>query len=279
MLPALWLRSDSHQQITTPLYPRQVPIRPTVYYTETAWYKLQYLIRNNTKEVGWWGTVLKNGDTYTIEDIFVPKQVVTSATTEISPEGLAEVAIKLMEKQGHADNLLYWGHLHPNFAVTPSSTDERTTQEYLETFDAPAYFIRGIYNKQGESKVDVYIKDTVQSGWVHQSVTNTRVPIYLSDSEYRQFTAEIKLNVAEKVVVPQRQPTGNYPVPKVGSFTRILPANTSGVYRQVEGTSGLPVAAREMLSDLDPDELDDVVTYEDLSDPFLVKGERGYDRD
>lgn len=283
--PPLWLRSSSMDPVTTPMFPTQVPIRPTVMYTDKAWAKIQHMIHNNTLEIGWWGTVRKDGNTYTIEDVFVPKQVVSGGTTEISGDGLNKVVDDLLVQQGHADNLLYWGHLHPTFSCTPSHTDEKTTQGFVDNTDPGSFFIRGIYNKKGESKVDIYQKDVVSpssphlnSGWIFQNVLNTRIPAVLSPDELVQFKETCKANVEEYVPVVKRTP-----IASGGTYSKIIEDPASpGLYKMREGTAPLvhatespyPEATQGVLDDLD----DGVITLDDLEllqDPYGVRGE-GY---
>lgn len=281
--PPLWLKSASMDAVTTPMFPTQVPFRPKVLYTDRAWAKLQHLINNNTLEVGWWGTVTKNGNTYTIDDIFVPKQRVSGATTDISADGLNKIVDDLLVSQGHADNLLYWGHLHPNFSCCPSATDERTAQEFVDKTDAGSYFIRGIYNKKGESKVDIYQKDSTNEGWIFQNIANERIPASLTEDELVLFKETCKANVESYVpALPPRNANG--------SFTKVIEdPSRPGLYKLREGIYGsryggvipvpdskYPSAAQDVIDDLDLG----VIGYDDLEvlhDPHGVKGE-GYGR-
>jgi hypothetical protein len=130
---------------------------PNVFYTPDVWSTIRYLVDKARKEIGWLGLVdtLPNGD-YLITDIYVPEQTVSGTETDISTEAMAALAMELIEDNKDPSKLFYWGHSHVNMGVSPSGQDEEQVDEYLEDCDI---FIRGIYNKKGESKVDVYNKN------------------------------------------------------------------------------------------------------------------------
>jgi proteasome lid subunit RPN8/RPN11 len=133
---------------------KKVPQEPTVYYTPEVHQKMHHIVAKCPKEVGWMGLVKKVTDTsYLIYEIFVPKQEVTSVETEIESDAMAELAMELMEA-GHDTSEMYaWYHSHVNMGVSPSGQDESQVEEFL---DSCPVFIRGIINKRGDSKVDVY---------------------------------------------------------------------------------------------------------------------------
>lgn len=138
--------------ITTSMVPASV-VRPEVYYTPKVMRTIDYIVAKATGEVGWLGTVEKMGKDYLITNIYIPPQTVTSVTTDIEADAVAKIALQIMDDGGDLASLRYWGHSHVNMGVTPSSTDEAQIDEYMEQSD---WFIRGIYNKKGESKVDVF---------------------------------------------------------------------------------------------------------------------------
>lgn len=141
---------------TTPLTPKTVKA-PQVLYTPEAWASIWYLVQTAPKEIGWLGMVdtLDNGD-YLITDIHVPKQTVTGTETDMDDDDVGELYSRLLMEGRDTSKMFYWGHSHVNMGVTPSGQDEEQVDEYLE--DCPI-FIRGIYNKQGSQKVDVYDRD------------------------------------------------------------------------------------------------------------------------
>lgn len=136
------------------------PTAPKVVYTERAAAQIEFIVDKCAKEVGWFHLVKydEKAHSYLIYDTIVPQQTVSHTETDITPEGLA-VCINDLINEGRADevqNMYAWFHSHVNMGVSPSGQDERQVEEFLET--APV-FIRGIVNKKGDSKVDVYYRD------------------------------------------------------------------------------------------------------------------------
>lgn len=135
---------------------------PRIFATPLALYKMRYYIDNTDKEIGWLGYVSKLSDNqYLIEDVFLLKQKVHSATTEIDAEALAKLATDLI-KQGEEGMTLYnkirmWGHSHVNMSTGASGQDDRQMDEFA-TSD---FYIRLIGNKRGEWNVCLY--DYVQN--------------------------------------------------------------------------------------------------------------------
>lgn len=130
---------------------------PEIYVTPEADFKMRYYIDNTDKEIGWLGYVEDLGTgIYLITDVFLVKQQVHSATTEILPEGLAELATKLLsqgeEGQKKYNSIRMWGHSHCNMSPTPSGQDN--TQ--MKDFSQNDYYIRLIGNKEGEWNVSLW---------------------------------------------------------------------------------------------------------------------------
>jgi len=183
------VQSTSMTAETTTLSPKTIKT-PVVRYTELAWNKIKHLVKICPLEVGWWGTVdtYQNGSMYLITDIFIPKQTVTGAETDILAEDLADIVVLVPDPE----KLIYWGHSHVNMRVVPSGQDEDQTLEYLEHMDV---FIRGIYNKKGESKVDVYDTNAMLA---FQCVDNRPMISQLSDEDKTLMEAVVEQNVKKR---------------------------------------------------------------------------------
>lgn len=168
--------------------------RPRVFYAPEAHSKLWAAVYLSPVEVGWLGLVDRMGNDYLITDIFVPKQQVSSVTTDIEPEDVA-VLVETLVQEGHdPSKLRFWGHSHVSMDVTPSGTDEDQVLEYLT--DDVDWFIRGIYNKHGKAKVDVY---DVRNNMLHQCVDQMLLP---NGSEVGEIAAQIRRNVTYKQLPP-----------------------------------------------------------------------------
>lgn len=177
---------------------------PTVYYTEEAKATIDYLVAKARTEIGWLGLVEKLGVDFLIKEIIVPKQVVSAATTEITAEDFLNAACALVEAGKNSEELYYWGHSHVRFAVAPSTQDELQVEEYLSNVD---FFIRGIYNKFGDSKVDVY---DVTRGVVHQCVDDKLMDPVLSPEMSSKLDALVKESVTVKVFKPVKSNGGKH---------------------------------------------------------------------
>jgi len=175
---------------------------PSVYYTPTAWFTIQHLVDIAPKEVGWLGIVepLDSGD-YLITDIHIPEQTVTAAETDIDSDAMMDLYNELLADDVDTSKLYYWGHSHVNMGVSPSLQDEIQIEEYLESCPI---FIRGIYNKKGASKVDIFDKNL---NVVHQCVDNT---IMIPDALCEKIDKTFEEKVNEYVYTPPKNGMYSY---------------------------------------------------------------------
>jgi hypothetical protein len=206
-----------------------IGVTPRVFYAPGIWEQIHYLVAQCSKEVGWLGLVEKIDNDYLITEIFVPEQIVNGAETDISSNAMAALALQLLAENKDPSKLRYWGHSHVNMAVSPSSTDETQVAEYLETCN---YFIRGIYNKRSETKVDIYDRDR---GVAYQCVTNSTC--YLTKEMTDKLDALIKANVKERPAVTQTtthyggyQHTNNWQKKTDGTSTKTTSGAGNVVY-------------------------------------------------
>ncbi len=125
---------------------------PHIFVTPEVKANIEAIIRNSNKsnEIGWIGTVtkLESGD-YLIDDVFVPEQNVFPAHCDIEWAGLLKI-----EKEDPTINerLKFWGHLHPGNSTSPSADDDSQMEELAYN----SYFIRGIFNRNGKSEMDIF---------------------------------------------------------------------------------------------------------------------------
>jgi len=134
----------------------EVPL-PKVRFTKHAMKWVAAMIDNHSEEIGFYGVVERDGNIFTITDIFYPKhELVTSTTCEIDPEGMRNIMMYLMDNHRDADigNLKMWGHSHVNMGISPSGQDE--TQAMTLVKDNGDYLIRLIANKKGEMGITLY---------------------------------------------------------------------------------------------------------------------------
>ena len=172
---------------------------PVIYFTRETWIKQCHLIDKCTQEVGWFAMVEHDAvnNSFTITELVIPKQEVTASETNIDKEDMANTAIALIEQGKDTSKMYAWFHSHVNMAVSPSTQDEYQIEKYLEDLidqpEIPA-FIRGIQNKKGELKLDVYY---IQHGIAYQNVKS--YVLYDDDPQWKtDIDAEILAKVTKK---------------------------------------------------------------------------------
>ena len=183
------------------------PEEPTIYFTREAWVKQCHLVKVCSKEVGWFALVDYDDkdNSFTITELVIPTQEVTGTETDIGKEDLADAAMELIEQGKDTSKMYAWFHSHVNMGVSPSGQDEYQVEDFLDDLadqpEVPA-FIRGIQNKAGDLKLDVYY---IQHGVAYQNLT----PYILYDDDpawYADIEAQVKAKVTERTY----QSYGNY---------------------------------------------------------------------
>lgn len=175
------------------------PEEPSIFFTREAWVKQCHLVDKCKKEVGWFALVDydEKYNSFTITELVIPNQVVTVAETDIGKEDLADAAMELIEAGKDTSKMFAWFHSHVDMGVGPSPQDEYQVEDFLEDLadqpEVPA-FIRGIQNKRGDLKLDVYY---IQHGVAYQNVDY--MVIHNDDPQwYKDIEAEIKTKVTER---------------------------------------------------------------------------------
>lgn len=131
---------------------------PKIYISDLALNKMNEYIEQCSLEIGWLGCAERLENGIYISDVFLFKQEVHSATTEITTEGLNEFAMELMNtcEDGMEiwNNMRVWGHSHVNMPTSPSGQDDKQIEVFMENDND--FFIRIIGNKKGELRIDLY---------------------------------------------------------------------------------------------------------------------------
>lgn len=132
---------------------------PTIVITPEALATMHRYVDRCSTEVGWLGTAeWRDDSTILIDRVILFNQHVSGATTRITAEGLHEVAEELLAQgeEGEAilENLRFWGHSHVEMQCFPSSQDDRQMKDFEE--NGSPFFVRGIFNKNGDVKFDIY---------------------------------------------------------------------------------------------------------------------------
>lgn len=169
---------------------------PDVIIEAEAHGKMMALIQTCDIEIGWMSSVTRcevTGD-FHINDVYVPLQECSAATTDITAEGDAALMMELIEagKMDEINALRCWGHSHVDMGVSPSNTDETQTEEFCGRFTD--HFIRVIGNKYGDLMCHVYL--------IGQGITlnNPDLVVKTNDVDYTDWAKEqIKTKVTQQV--------------------------------------------------------------------------------
>lgn len=125
---------------------------PKVVMDLEAYKKMLYIVKLSNKEIGWLGLVEKQqGNVLKIKDVYLFRQQVGATTCEITPEGIEEVVINLLQLENGEElieNLKLWGHSHVNMATCPSSQDIRQLDSFEQ--NGNEWFLGVIVNKSGD---------------------------------------------------------------------------------------------------------------------------------
>lgn len=126
---------------------------PMVLVDPRALDKIQVFVGYSQKEIGWLGSVKKEGNTYILTDVFMVSQEVESTTCEITQDGLTEFATEILSLDGGVDiwnSIKLWGHSHVHMGVEPSGQDWTQLNSLSESHDD--WFLMLIANKKGNMK-------------------------------------------------------------------------------------------------------------------------------
>ena len=209
------MSKNSYEKVNVPfdagsMSPKTSPlithVPPRVFFLPTAWREMNYIIDYCPVEIGWLGLVEQpNKNDLLITDIFVPEQEVTGATTEIDEQAHAKLVLDLDSQGRDVNKLLYWGHSHVNMGVSPSRTDEEQLAHYIEQLETSDFFIRGIHNKKGDAKVDVF---DVKNNLLFQKVSIGLWAAELSETRKEELRKTVDTNASRPAARVNVYPTG-----------------------------------------------------------------------
>lgn len=190
--PLPWdFKSDTMSRVDTFMLPRGYK-SPIVQFTPQVKAIIDYIVANNRQEVGWLGTVKREGNLFLINNVFIPEQEVSSVETLIDHNAMTALWEEIFSAGGDPGELYYWGHSHVNMGVSPSGQDEYQVRRFLR---GCPIFLRSIHNKAGAIKMDVY---DMENRVVSQCVP-TSVAYGLEDTECKHLDTLIKQNVKQAV--------------------------------------------------------------------------------
>jgi len=214
---------------------------PTIYITESAARYMHKLVEKVAMEVGWLMVVnqMETGD-FVLSECIVPAQDCHATTTELTPEGLAQAAIEVMEedaKNGVTDpkderfrvnRLNSWFHSHASMGVSPSGQDDQQMKDFCQQYgDDHSIWIRGIVNKKGDAHITVYYR--CGNNWI--TVSGCPVEILWESADDLDKTVEdVVSSKVKKLSYKSGLPGGSYRGYSYGGtrFTRQTDRRRSG---------------------------------------------------
>ncbi len=155
-----------------------------------TWIDIQNVVALCSKEVSWSSTVTKMEDkkdiVYFIESIFVPTQHVHATTTEMTPEGQAEVMMEVEDP-----NLLRClGHSHVDMGTGMSGQDRSQFRTLYNNVDD--FYLSIIFNKKREATA--YLVDKALGVYLDE------VPVNIEESAGNKTKDEWSKLIDEKVL-------------------------------------------------------------------------------
>lgn len=247
---------------TSPLYTREHPTPPVVYFTADALNTIEYVVDACPYEIAWLGLVdtLENdedeGEAYLIHRIYIPEQRVTGATVDVEPDAMLKLYEEIIEDGQDPDTLRYHGHSHVKMGIHPSGTDQEHIADFLEH---ASLFIREIRNKQRANRIDVFDK---RNGVVHNMVQWANYDMLRPDDFYDRIEALLD----ERLTIPSRR----HPAPGQLVQTGADHQQWFLLNQKAHVTNKLDHHAYDAYDAYDPDywDQDDIHI---LQDPFGVK--------
>lgn len=130
--------------------------KPVIIVEEQASNKLWSYVHLCEKEIGWHGTVVREGNIFRILDVFLFPQTVTAATVTTDDDAYSTWI--LAQDDEVFEHMRFHGHSHVNMPVGASGTDIAYQTNLLR--DVQDFYIFGIFNKRGLINFCIYDIET-----------------------------------------------------------------------------------------------------------------------
>ncbi len=163
-----------------------------IHFSETAWYKILYLVAECSDEVAWDGFVKRrDGEfgVFDVLDIIVYPQKVTGATVTTDDEEYINWLNSLNDEEFATRR--FNGHSHVNMGVTPSGVDMTYRDQSLK--NVKDFFIFAIFNKKTEVNIEIY---DVENNIYYK---NEDIVYFTPEPDYTEWAKEqLKEHVTKK---------------------------------------------------------------------------------
>lgn len=128
--------------------------KPRIFISPETKLKLDYYIEECDKELSGLGTVTKlENNQFFIKDILLLDQRVTSGTTELDQDAVANFLVEMIQEGKNPEDVKLWWHSHVRMNVYWSPTDKATMRSFNNGF-----MIGIVGNKNGEylCRLDIF---------------------------------------------------------------------------------------------------------------------------
>jgi proteasome lid subunit RPN8/RPN11 len=160
---------------------------PRVFITLQAKQRLDLYIQLCPDEISGLGRVERLGEDFLITEVFLFKQRVSGASTELSEKDIAEWLTDLVRQGKDPSKIKLWWHSHASMGTYWSSTDEKTISRF-----ATDWMISLVGNKRGEYCVRLDIYKPIR-------LTLDGLPLEVYWPEDKELKAEVEKEIREKV--------------------------------------------------------------------------------
>ena len=149
--------------------------RAKIIFENKAYKRMWALVHYCSNEVGWYGSVRREGNIFTIKDVYLYPQLVSGVTVEQNDEKEPAWREALTDEQYKTRR--FQGHSHVNMGTSPSVVDEAFYKGILQ--NCRDFFIFGIFNKRKESYWEIY---DVENNIMYEN-TDIDVEFYRADED------------------------------------------------------------------------------------------------
>lgn len=145
---------DTRHQISL-IVPDKLKVPPIiVQFTADAYVKMTSLVMSQDTEIGWHGTVTRNGNVFAIDNILVYPQTVSCALTDTDPKKYANWLYS--HDADTFSRIRFHGHSHVNMQVTESGKDIKHWSSLVNQLEDDMFYIFLIMNKLHDYTIYVY---------------------------------------------------------------------------------------------------------------------------
>ncbi|QQS22661.1 hypothetical protein IPM19_03450 [bacterium] len=131
---------------------------PVIHVSLFAAMKMYLMLSYIEQEIGWLGTAYRHNEKdFRIADVFIFHQDISAGHSELSKTSMADFICEMMgtpDGEEIFNNTKFWGHSHGSGGTFPSGQDDTQAESFAQ--GGEDFFIRGIFNRQGDMNFSVY---------------------------------------------------------------------------------------------------------------------------